>query len=252
MNISEYSEKALMSYKNPYKQKLSPKKIPDDFFLNPNKEKLLNTWNQIDAMQNSGYYTPDKRISKKMMESKYQKQLGTSVSRLETYQKCRYMYFVNYMLGVREREDVSYDMRRTGSIVHNLFDMFSKQIKKDGLGWDELTDDYIEEKAQELVPREIMRTFPDLSLFNPRTKYLIQKIKRLLKRAIAFIKEHFREGDFLPMGYEVSIGDDIPPLTIQLEDGSIMQLYGKIDRFDAADLGDRLYVRIIDYKSSEK
>ncbi len=252
VNISEYSEKALMSYKNPYKQKLSPKKIPDDFFLNPNKEKLLNTWNQIDAMQNSGYYTPDKKISKKILESKYQKQLGTSVSRLETYQKCRYMYFVNYMLGVREREDVSYDMRRTGSIVHNLFDMFSKQIKKDNLGWDELTDDYIEEKAQELVPREIMRTFPDLSLFNPRTKYLIQKIKRLLKRAIAFIKEHFQEGDFLPIGYEVSIGDDIPPLTIQLEDGSIMQLYGKIDRFDAVDLGDRLYVRIIDYKSSEK
>lgn len=253
VNASEYSEKALMAYQNPYKQKLSPQKLPNHFWDNPHKEHLLHTWHQIDAMRNAGYYLPDKKLSKKMMNAKYQKQLITSVSQLETYQKCKYMYFVNYILKVREREDSSYDLRRTGSIVHNLFDKFSKQLQLDGFHWESLTEEYIEKTAQEIVPREIMRTFPDLSLYNPRTKYLIQKIKRLLKRAISYIKEHFQEGDFLPIGYEVSIGEDgIPPLSIQLEDGSLMQLYGKIDRFDAAKLGDRLYVRIIDYKSSAK
>ncbi len=253
VNISEYSEKALITYQNPYKQKLNPQKTPNDFWDNPYKENLLNTWHQIDVMRDFGYYKPNKKLSKKIMNSRYQKQLTTSVSQLETYQKCKYMYFVNYILKVREREDNSYDLRRTGSIVHNLFDIFSKQLKSDGFSWENLTEEYIEATAQEIVPRETMRTFPDLSLYNPRTKYLIQKIKRLLKRAISYIKEHFQEGDFLPVGYEVAIGDDgIPPLSIQLEDGSLMQLYGKIDRFDAADLGDRLYVRIIDYKSSAK
>ncbi len=253
VNISEYSEKALITYQNPYKQKLNPKMIPEDFWENPNKEKLLYTWQQIDAMKKTGYYEPNKKLSKRIMKTRYQKQLTTSVSQLETYQKCKYMYFINYILKVREREDNSYDFRRTGSIVHNLFDIFSKRLKSDGLSWETLTEDYIEKTAQEIVPREIMRMFPELSLYNPRTKYLIQKIKRLLKRAISYIQEHFLKGDFLPVGYEVPIGDDgIPPLSIQLEDGSLMQLYGKIDRFDAALLDDRLYVRIIDYKSSAK
>ncbi len=253
VNLFEYSEKMLMTYQNPYKQKLSPKKLPDDFWNHSQKESLLSTWKQIDAMQTDNYYEPDKKLSKKIMNSKYQKQLGTSVSRLETYQKCRYMYFVNYMLNVQKREDISYDMRRTGSIVHQLFDTFSKQLKTDDLAWENITETYVDEKLQEMVPREIMRNFPDLSLYNPKTKYLIQKIKRLLKRAISYIKEHFSEGEFFPIGYEIPIGDDgIPPLTIQLEDGSIMQLSGKIDRFDAANLQDRLYVRIIDYKSSAK
>jgi len=253
VNISEYSQKSLMTYQNPYKQKLAPKSMPDDFWNNPEKEQLMQAWKQIEMMKEAAYYRTDKQLSKKLMDSKYQKQLGASVSRFETYQKCKYMYFINYMLQAKEREDVSYDPRKTGTIVHNLFDAFSKQIKKDNLTWEELTETYIEEKTEQMVPREIMHSFPELSLYNPQTKYLIQKIKRLLKRAISYIKEHFQEGDFYPVGYEVPIGEDgIPPLIISLEDGTLMQLYGKIDRFDAANLGDRLYVRIIDYKSSAK
>ncbi len=253
VNSTEYTQNAVMTFKNPYKQRLNPKLIPDFLIHDSRKESLHQVWGQLDTMQTQKYYDTDKKLSKKIMDTKYQKRLNTSVSRLETYQKCGYAYFVNYILKISQREDVSYDFRKTGSIIHNLFEQFSKSLKKDGLNWETVDETYIENQIEKLVPKEIMRLFPDLSLFNPRTKYLIKKIKRLLRSAISFIKEHFQNGEFVPVGYEVPLGDEgIPPLTIALEDGSVMQMYGIIDRCDAAKVDDRLYVRIVDYKSSPK
>ncbi len=253
VNLSEYTEQALMAYQNPYKQKIAPKTQPDNFLKGEEKTEIAHVWNQISNMKSEGYYQIDKKLSKKITDSKYQKQLNTSVSRLETYQKCGYAYFVNYLLRISEREDVSYDFKKTGSIIHNLFELFSKSLKNHQLTWETCNEEFIEAQINTLVPKEIQRLYPELSLFNPRTKYLIQKIKRLLKNAISYIKEHFIEGDFIPIGYEIPIGEDgIPPLTISLEDGSVMQMYGIIDRCDIAKSNDRLYVRIVDYKSSAK
>lgn len=252
-NQTEYTQKAVMAFANPYKQRLTPQTPPETLLEDEKKSRLQTVWQQLDFMKNRNYYQPDKKLSKKIMDTKYQKQLNASVSRLEAYQKCRYSYFIRYILKINEREDVTYDNRKTGSIIHNLFDRFSKCLKADHLTWETVDEIYIEEKIEALVPKEIMRQFPDLSLFNPRTKYLIKKLKRLLRSAISFIREHFNQGEFVPVGYEVPLGEDgIPPLTIQLEDGSVMQMYGSIDRCDVAQCDDRLYVRIIDYKSSAK
>lgn len=253
VNRSEYAQKATMAFQNPYKRKLNPKEIPSFLLEDDRKGSLHQLWQQLDRMKEQNYDAPDKKLSRTIMDSKYQKKLNTSVSRLESYQKCGYAYFINYILKISEREDVSYDFRKTGSIIHNLFEQFSKGMKKENLTWETVDENYIEAQVAQLVPKEIMRLFPDLSLFNPRTKYLTKKIQRLLRRAIFFIKEHFQSGEFIPVGYEVPLGDEgIPPLTIALEDGSVMQIYGIIDRCDAAQLGDRLYVRIVDYKSSPK
>ena len=250
---AEYNQKAVSTYCNPYKQRLTPQAIPNEILEDERKASLHTVLQQIGEMKDEGYYSTDKKLSRKILSTKYQKQLNTSVTRLESYQKCSYAYFVNYILNVSERENVSYDMRKTGSIIHNLFDRFSKRLKADNLTWETVEDSYIEAQIEQLVPKEIAHQFPELSLFNPRTKYLIKKFKRLLRTAIAYIREHFCQGDFVPIGYEIPIGDDgIAPLTIALEDGSVMQLYGKIDRCDAAKSANRLFVRIIDYKSSAK
>ena len=253
VNLPEYTQKAIIAYQNPYKQKLNPQKPSQNFLLGEEKKELQNLWSKVSSLKEEGYYSLDKKISKQIINSKYQKKLNASVSRLETYQKCAYAYFINYMLRIQEREDISYDFKKTGSIIHNLFEQFSRSLQKNNLDWETCDEVFIETTIDALVPKEILRLFPDLSLFNPRTKYLIQKIKRLLRRAINYIKEHFTEGDFIPVGYELPIHEDgIPPLTIALEDGSVMQMYGIIDRCDIAKADNRLYVRIVDYKSSAK
>ncbi|MBP3448132.1 MAG: PD-(D/E)XK nuclease family protein [Clostridia bacterium] len=253
VNQTEYTQQAVMAFSNPYKQRLSPKKIPDELLADERKTRLQIVWQKLDSMKQLNYFETKKKLSRKILDSKYQKQLNASVSRLETYQKCGYAYFINYMLKIRERENISYDPRKTGSIIHSLLDRFSKSLKADNKTWETIDEAYIEAKIEVLVPKEIQRIAPDLSLFNSRTKYLIKKLKRLLRNAVSFISEQYSQGEFVPVGYEISFDENgIPPLTIALEDGSVMQMYGTIDRCDVAKAEDRLYVRIIDYKSSAK
>lgn len=66
--------------------------------------------------------------------------------------------------------------------------------------------------------------------------------------------QHARLGSFTPFGLEVAFGDgsQLPALRFQLQDGSTMEIVGRIDRVDVAEDGKEGYlVRVIDYKSSQ-
>ena len=93
-------------------------------------------FSDIDKMKDENYFSPDKKISKEIMDSKYQKKLNTTVSRLETYRKCGYSYFLKFLLRAYEPENAEYDFAKTGTLVHDVIDMFSKKMadEKNGLG----------------------------------------------------------------------------------------------------------------------
>ena len=224
--------------------------------LSQNKDAGI-LFENIKDIKKDGYFEQNKRLSKKILDSKYNKKLNTSVSRLETYKRCGYSYFIQYILKISERENTSYDFMKTGTLVHNIIDRFSKKMVSDKIDWETVDNTYIEATLPSLVNREILSAFPETTLFNTRTKYLIKKLTRTATTAILNIKEHFTSGDFVPIGYEIEIGSDetsgIPPITIALSDGSTMQIFGRIDRADKLKISENeLYVRIIDYKSSSK
>jgi ATP-dependent helicase/nuclease subunit B len=219
-------------------------------------EDIRELFSKLDAIRSDGYFNQNRKLEKKLLDTKFAKQLNTSVSRLESYKKCGYSYFIRYLLKIEENENISYDFRKTGSLVHNLIDSFSKKMVSLGIDWSTLEDAFIDDSLPKLVEKELLSQFPDTSLFNPRTKYLIKKLNRIVKNAIIHIKEHFIKGDFIPCGYEIEVSEKgIPPLQIALEDNTIMQIFGKIDRADSLyseDNPDQLFIRIIDYKSSKK
>jgi len=209
----------------------------------------------IDKMHSDGYFSLDKKVAKKVLDSKFEKKLRTSVSRIETYRKCGYSYFLRYLLKVDEPENANYDFAKTGTLIHDIVDIFSKKMAEDKMDWEKVTDEYIDGVVKKAVYYEINEKFPKLSMFNPRTKYLMSKLTRTAKTAILYIKEHFVRGEFVPLGYEIPIGDDgISPVSIALSDGSVIEIYGRVDRADGyiSNDKDKLHIRIIDYKSSQK
>ena len=123
------------------------------------------------------------------------------------------------------------------------------------MDWESVTEEYTDEALKSLVYHEIMDKFPKMNIFNPRTKYLIKKLCRTSKTAIMYIREHFISGSFVPLGYEIPIDENgVKPVSIALSDGSILEIYGRADRADGYfdTKSDKLYIRIIDYKSSAK
>lgn len=69
------------------------------------------------------------------------------------------------------------------------------------------------------------------------------------------MSEHAKVSGFSPIGLELAFGPNgqLPPLTFTLKNGKRMELAGRIDRVDQAKNGENgVYLRVIDYKSSEK
>ena len=64
-------------------------------------------------------------------------------------------------------------------------------------------------------------------------------------------------GEFIPVAWELPFGSDepdsLPAFTIDLAEGKVLKLSGRIDRVDMArnEQGDTSYFRVIDYKSGK-
>src|SRR5699024_89699 len=81
-----------------------------------------------------------------------------------------------------------------------------------------------------------------------------QKLRDVVARATYILSEQARASGFSPVGVELAFGErqQLAPLTIPLPNGYSLQLRGRIDRVDQANINDQLFLRIIDYKSSDR
>ncbi len=177
-----------------------------------------------------------------------------SVSKLETYAKCPFAYFMQYGLKAKERKEYSFTAPDLGTFIHNILDTFSNQMIKDRLSWRDIQYDYIIEEVSKIVD-EIVNKIPGYILdSSARYRYLAYRLKKMLITAISIISEQIKQGSFEPSDYEVDFSDKgkYPPIKIILSNGEEIKLRGQIDRVDSFEDEEGKYIRIIDYKSSKR
>ncbi len=177
-----------------------------------------------------------------------------SVSRLETYSRCPFAYFIQYGLKAKERKEYSFTAPDLGTFIHNILDTFSKNMEKDNLSWRTINEDYIIEQVSRIVDI-IVGKIPGYILdSSSRYRYLAYRLKNMLISAISIISEQIKQGSFEPADYEVDFGiyGKYPPIKIILTDGDEINLRGQIDRIDEFKDEEGKYIRIVDYKSSKR
>ncbi len=177
-----------------------------------------------------------------------------SVSKLETYSKCPFAYFMQYGLKAKERKEYSFTAPDLGTFIHTILDTFSKQIQKDNLTWRDIDINYIIEQVSRIVD-EIVNKIPGYILdSSARYRYLSYRLKNMLISAIGIISEQIKQGSFEPSDYEVDFSSKgkYPPIKIVLQNGEEINLRGQIDRIDEFENEEGKYIRIIDYKSSTR
>ena len=64
-----------------------------------------------------------------------------SVSRLEKYAECPFSYFVQYGLKAKNRKIYEFTPPDLGSFVHDILDLFTNRVKKEGILWSELNNE---------------------------------------------------------------------------------------------------------------
>lgn len=200
------------------------------------------------------YNSKVKPISPLRVRELYGKQLRFSISRLEKYAQCPFAYFVQYGLKAKERKVYEFSPPDFGSFIHSVLDGFAKYLEESNLTWRELEKEKCSKIVSDLVDREVDRVSGSILSSSARYKYLKERLKKIVLRAVWLIALHIKRGGFEPSGYEVAFekGGKYPPISIELPSGEKLSLIGRIDRVDTYEDEEGIYVRVVDYKTGNK
>ena len=202
----------------------------------------------------------DSNLSEEIIDEIYSDELKSSVSKLETYKKCPFSYYMQYILKVNPNKEAKLNVMELGSFMHGVLENFSKYIFSKEINWKDILDEEKEalseeydRKLEEIIEEQIESI---LSKQKQNVRYMVlkRKLTNTMKKVIRTVAISFYQSEFEPLGYEIEFKDNsiFLPMEIELEKGRKMKLIGKIDRADILDLGEEKYIRIVDYKSSAK
>ncbi|MGM8214710.1 helicase-exonuclease AddAB subunit AddB [Bacillaceae bacterium W0354] len=206
------------------------------------------------VLQSLFYRNEPKPLQQKTIENIYDQTIQASVSRLETYFQCSYHYFAQYTLQLKERNSYQLEAPDIGQLFHESLRWITEWVHQDGKAFYDLT----EEQIYAYVDRAIKKLAPILNhqiLFSSnRYRYILNKLKQVVFRATNILAYQAKHSHFSPAGIEVGFGrrHQLPPLQLPLINGYLLELSGRIDRVDRAEIDNQLFLRIIDYKSSKR
>lgn len=204
----------------------------------------------------SGFYYSNlpEKINDENLEKLYGDTLKTSISRMETYRRCAFSYYIKYGLKLSDKTEYKLESLDTGTLMHEVIDETFNYINEHQINLKTIENNALEQIIEQIIDDKLMLS--KNYIFNSSAKYLVltARLKRVIKKSIKYIIDTLRYSDFKVYGNEIEFGEgkEYAPIQIELENKQKVEIIGKIDRVDIAENEDGKYIRIIDYKSSVK
>ncbi len=176
-----------------------------------------------------------------------------SISRLERFAACPYQHFVDYGLKPVKREEFVFGANDAGDFYHAALQGFAHAAMERS-DWPDLPDEAVEEIMEEVLA-PLTEMWADGPLGDtPAQRLQGSKYIRTVKRAAWLFTRHAQRSRFTTIGEEIVFGEEggLPPVVLTLRDGRRIALRGKIDRIDRWDGDGGVYLRVVDYKSSQR
>ncbi|NJP37317.1 helicase-exonuclease AddAB subunit AddB [Alkalicoccus luteus] len=184
----------------------------------------------------------------------YGQKLKASVSRFEQFNACPFSQYARYGLKLRERARYKLEAPDIGMLFHDALKEVSEQLQQRSKDPENLSQEEIVHQAEQTVEKLAPAIQRDILRSSERYAYILHKLKGVVAQAAVMLNEQSKRSHFIPAGSEVGFGSgkELPPLMITLDSGALVEVSGRIDRVDRADTDKGTYLRVIDYKSSDK
>ena len=182
-------------------------------------------------------------------EKLYGRTLRLTPSRVESFYKCSYRYFLEYGLRAKERKAARFSAPENGTFLHYLLENVCRRVRDEG-GFAAVTEERLRALTAEYAERFGRETFKPAQLRDKRFLYLFRRLSLRAEEIVLQLAEQLAAGDFEPLDFELRFSDrdgDLPAL--ELGD---LRLEGTVDRVDGWRNGNDLYLCVADYKSGEK
>ncbi len=192
-------------------------------------------------------------LSRAVARALYGLRLENSVSRLETYASCAYRHFLQYGLTLQEREEFGFESVDMGNAFHQVLDDFAGRLEESGYTWFTFPQEWGDRAVEESMEQFAAQYRGSVLYSSARSAYAVQRMARILKRTVGVLQNQLQKGSFIPEGHEISfhMADRLEAVNIALSEQEKMRLQGRIDRVDISESEDKVYVKVIDYKSGD-
>lgn len=190
-------------------------------------------------------------ISSDTAKSLYGKNIYTSASKIETFNKCRFYYFCKYGLYANPIRQAKVDNLSRGSLVHYVLEKVINKYTPDEFF---LLDEFIARDEIRFIGKEFFEQNISQKEQTSVEKYRFEKLIDIIYDLVVKVFEELKQSEFSVAKTELSIGGkepDIPAYEVEFKNGKII-LSGFIDRVDTADKNNKRIIRIIDYKTGSK
>ncbi len=190
---------------------------------------------KVEKLLHAGYYhRPKDGLTQAVAEKLYGKNFEASITRMERFSACAFAHFLTYGLGLKEREEYEFQAMDLGNVCHQALEYYAQKLNKSQCDWVDITEEERSEFINESVEEAIVDYGNSVLYSSARNEYMIVRMKKLLERTVWALTHQLSKGDFVPTDYEFRFRG------------------GKIDRVDLCEDGDKIYVKVLDYKTGTK
>lgn len=184
----------------------------------------------------------------------YGTSLYGSISRMENYAKCAHSYFLRYGLNLMPKAEYGATAADMGNIYHGVLEIFKRKLDGAGLTWFDFTEEDAARLIDEAVEEETAGYTDAIMFETDSNRYIVDRMKSVMLRTVKTLAYQLRKSEYSPIEYEMEFGETIDLDRLQADDGKHRKLKftGKIDRLDVCESSDKVYVKVVDYKSGNK
>jgi ATP-dependent helicase/nuclease subunit B len=177
--------------------------------------------------------------------------LRLSPTQLERSYSCPFQYFMRDGLGLYPRRRAELSPLESGTLIHEIAG--NMVARHGGRGLCALSAETIQQEVTDIARQFILERVGEQPLSDARFSYLLGRLSEAGAALVAQLAEEFCQSLFEPVAVEMPVGEGgAQPLQVQLPDGRVISVEGRVDRVDMAMVGDKKFLRVVDYKSGAK
>jgi len=169
----------------------------------------------------------------------YGEKISLSATRVDSYYSCAFKHFMRYGLRLEQQTLAEFDAMTAGNFMHYVLDGVFREIKE-GAGIKGIDDKSGQQLTEQYIDRYVSEKLFDFEGKNKRFMHLFKHYQADTKYVVNDMLNELRNSDFEPLNFELNMRE--------LSDTQT----GFIDRVDGYSVDDRLFLRVIDYKTRKK
>lgn len=175
-----------------------------------------------------------------------------SVSSLEQFSGCHFKHFLSYGLRLTERENYDLQVNEKGTIFHKIMQDVLEDVRDNSLNLSKMTEEDKKALVEKYVTEETADYNEGMLTENAINQFFAEQLKRRALFELEVIGIHLARSRVKPKYFEKTIQEEYP-VTIGGKEYTV-RYRGNVDRTDiyVDETNKKVYVKIVDYKSSGK